>query len=169
MSIFTLHSRVLADYRDFVTSFFTVADAQAREFVERALVDEARLWPDFLLQVSPSYARKATVDELAERGELHRETARIFRGAEDEPFRLYQHQVEALEKARRAESYQGTPLDVEGQEIGVVLMQLAVCTATACPLLDEGPGSGIHQSPWEWASSWRALDLRMATNVPKVR
>jgi hypothetical protein len=59
--------------------------------------------------------------------------------------------------------------DVEGQEIGVVLMQLAVCTATACPLLDEGPGSGIHQSPWEWASSWRALDLRMATNVPKVR
>jgi ATP-dependent helicase YprA (DUF1998 family) len=105
MSIFNLHNRVLADYRDFVRSFFTVADVRAREFVEQALVEEARLWPDFLLQVSPSYARKATVDELAERGDLHRETKRIFRGADDKPFRLYQHQVEALEKARRGESY----------------------------------------------------------------
>lgn len=54
MSVFDLHSQVLADYRDFVRSFFTVADQRAREFVEHALVEEARLWPDFLLQVSPS-------------------------------------------------------------------------------------------------------------------
>lgn len=64
MSVFDLHSQVLADYRDFVRSFFTVADDRAREFVERALVEEAHLWPDFLLQVSPSYVRTATVDEL---------------------------------------------------------------------------------------------------------
>jgi hypothetical protein len=29
MSIFNLHSNVLADYRDFVRSFFTVADDRA--------------------------------------------------------------------------------------------------------------------------------------------
>jgi len=56
MSIFDLHSQVLADYRDFVRSFFTIADDRTREFVDRALDEEARLWPDPLLQVSPSYA-----------------------------------------------------------------------------------------------------------------
>src|SRR6266404_4903919 len=52
MSIFNLHSNVLADYRDFVRSFFTVDDDRAREFIERELVQEARLWPEALLQVS---------------------------------------------------------------------------------------------------------------------
>jgi hypothetical protein len=59
-------------------------------------------------------------------------------------------------------------LNVKRQEIGVVLVQPAVFTATACPLPDEGPESGVHHSPWELARSWRALDLRMATNVPNV-
>ncbi len=54
MSIFDLHSAVLADYRDFVRSFFIITDERARQFVEHALVEEARLWPDFLLQVSPA-------------------------------------------------------------------------------------------------------------------
>ena len=105
MSIFDLHARVLADYRDFVRSFFTIADTRAKQFLDEQLDQASRLWPDFLLQVSPSYARTATVDELASRGVLHPETARIFRGPDDKPFRLYQHQVEALEKARRGESY----------------------------------------------------------------
>ncbi|MGH7967044.1 MAG: hypothetical protein ACRERD_35350 [Candidatus Binatia bacterium] len=68
MSIFNLHSQVLGDYQDFVRSFFTIADARARQFVEQKLVTEARLWPDFLLQVSPAYVRQATVDELAAQG-----------------------------------------------------------------------------------------------------
>ncbi len=98
MSIFELHSAVLNDYQDFVRSFFTIADDRARQFVDRALIDEARLWPDFLLQVSPSYERVATVDDLATRGEILEETARIFRTNRGEPFHLYRHQVEAIEK-----------------------------------------------------------------------
>src|SRR5712664_3559760 len=105
MSIFTLHSDVLADYRDFVRSFFTVADDRAREFIDRELVEQARLWPQPLLQVSPSYARIATVDELDASGVVLEETARIFRNERGDPFYLYQHQVEAAEKARRDESY----------------------------------------------------------------
>ena len=124
MSIFNLHANVLDDYRDFVRSFFTVADDRAREFIERELVAEARLWPEALLQVSPSYARVASVDELADRGVILRETAQIFRtesgspleilelnerantaAPQGQPFYLYQHQVEALERAGRRESY----------------------------------------------------------------
>lgn len=105
MSIFSLHSQVLSDYRDFVQSFFTVADPRARDFVNRALMEEARFWPDFLLQVSPSYAQPRTVDDMATSGALHPETARIFRTPGGEPFRLYQHQVEAIEKAGQGQSY----------------------------------------------------------------
>jgi ATP-dependent helicase YprA (DUF1998 family) len=105
MSIFQLHTSVLADYRDFIRSFFTIADPRAEQFVERALNEEAQLWPDFLLQVSPSYERRASVDELAAQGLIHAETAQIFRTHTGEPFHLYAHQAEALEKARRGESY----------------------------------------------------------------
>ena len=124
MSIFNLHANVLDDYRDFVRSFFTVADDRAREFIDHELVEEARLWPEALLQVSPSYARVASVDELAARGVILPETAQIFRtergspleilelneradaaAPQGEPFFLYQHQVEAMERAGRRESY----------------------------------------------------------------
>jgi hypothetical protein len=45
------------------------------------------------------------VDELAARGLLLPETAQIFRNDRGEPFFLYQHQAEAMELARRGESY----------------------------------------------------------------
>jgi len=105
MSIFDLHSATIADYRDFVRSFFVIADQRVRQYVDHALDEEARLWPDFLLQVSPSYVRAATVDDLRDQGLLHAETARIFRTPGGAPFHLYQHQVEALAKARDQQSY----------------------------------------------------------------
>ena len=88
MSIFDIHSEVLSDYRDFVRSFLLIADDRAREFVNRALDEEAQLWPDFLLQVSPSFVRTVTVNELAKRCMLLEETARIFRIPEGQPFHL---------------------------------------------------------------------------------
>ncbi len=104
-TIFDLHAAVLADYRDFVRSYLTIADDRAREFVDRAIDAEARLWPDYLLQLSPSYRRAANVDELAAQGGIHPETARIFRTPEGKPFHLYQHQVEVIQLAARGESY----------------------------------------------------------------
>jgi len=105
MSIFNLHSSVLDDYRNFVGSYFTIADERAREFVERALFDQAELWPEPLLQLSPSYARAASVDELAANGTITPEAAALFRFEDGAPYYLYKHQVEALEMAIRGESY----------------------------------------------------------------
>ena len=56
-------------------------------------------------------------------------------------------------------------LDVEGEQIIIILVQVAVLTATAGALPDEGAERGIHHSPGELARSWRAFDLRMATKV----
>ncbi len=109
MCIFDLHSQVLADYRDFVRSFFTIADDRTREFVDRALDEEARLWPDPLLQVSPSCARSTTVDKLADSGLILEETARIFRTPEGQPFHLYRHQVQAIELARTRKAISSPP------------------------------------------------------------
>ena len=58
-------------------------------------------------------------------------------------------------------------LDLELKRAGVVFVKAAVFAATSCPLPHEGPERGIHHSPEELARSWRALDLRMATNVLK--
>lgn len=98
MSIFNLHSNVVADYRDFVRSFFSAADNRAREFIERELVEQQRLWPEPMVQVSPSYARAASVDELAERGVILRETAQIFRTERGSPFEI----LELNERSERA-------------------------------------------------------------------
>ena len=45
------------------------------------------------------------MNELAAQSVLHETTARIFRTPEGTPFHLYQHQIEALDKARGGESY----------------------------------------------------------------
>ena len=105
MTIFDLHSSVLGDYRDFVRSFLVIADPRVREYVDHALNVEGHLWPDFLLQVSPSYQYGPSVDQLAQQGQVHPEIAEIFRTAQGAPFRLYQHQIEALGKARANTSY----------------------------------------------------------------
>ncbi|NGO39052.1 DEAD/DEAH box helicase [Limisphaera ngatamarikiensis] len=104
MTIFDLHSAVLADYRDFVRSFFLIADERARAFVDRALEEEQQLWPEPLVQLSPAYAPGAAVDELARQGLVTEETARIFRHPDGRPFRLYRHQEEAIRKALAGES-----------------------------------------------------------------
>ena len=104
MSVFDLHAGVLDDYRDFVQSFINIADGRARERIENAL-NEGVLWPDPLLQLSPSYARAGTVDELAGSGDLHEQTAEVFRTEGGQPFRLYRHQEQAFELARAGRSY----------------------------------------------------------------
>ena len=105
MTIFDLHAAVLSDYRDFVRSFIYIADERIRAYVDHAFDEEAHLWPDFLLQLSPAYERGPSVDELAQMGILHPETARIFRTAQGHPYTLYRHQVQAIEKAHAGESY----------------------------------------------------------------
>lgn len=147
MSIFTLHSSVLADYRDFVRSFFTAADDRAREFIERELLEQARLWPEALLQVSPSYARVVSVDELAVRGTLAEETARIFRNERGEPFVLYQHQAEAMDKAGRGESYVVTSGTGSGKSLTYFLpivdsfLRRAPAQDRVSAASDQGPGA----------------------------
>ncbi|HWO94204.1 MAG TPA: DEAD/DEAH box helicase, partial [Dehalococcoidia bacterium] len=104
VNIFELHRNVLTDYRDFVRSFFLIADERAREFVDRAIEQEQRLWPEPLVQLSPAYVPGPNVDELARDGLVAQETARIFSWPDGTTFRLYRHQEEAIRKVLAGES-----------------------------------------------------------------
>lgn len=108
-SIFDLHRAVLSDYRDFVRSFFLIADERARAFVEQAVQADGHLWPEPLVQLSPAYASGRRVDELAREGRIAQETARIFCQPDGRPFRLYRHQEE-MNSARAA----GWPRSIDG-------------------------------------------------------
>ncbi|MBC7261358.1 MAG: DEAD/DEAH box helicase, partial [Chloroflexi bacterium] len=103
-TIFDLHQQVLADYQDFVRSFILIADDRAREFVKQTL-ESGSLWPEPLVQLSPSYALGPSVADLVADGRLHPEIAEIFCNDRGRPFRLYRHQVKAIELARGNKSY----------------------------------------------------------------
>ena len=56
-------------------------------------------------------------------------------------------------------------LDVEDLKLVLVLVKPAVFAASAGTLPDEGSKRDVDQSPLDAASSWRALDFRMAMKV----
>jgi len=102
-TIFDLRERMIEDYQNFVYSFIHIADERARKEIEELLRKEP-LWPEPLLQLSPNYERGHTIDQLAEMGLLHRETALIFRKEDGSTYHLYKHQENAIRKALRGES-----------------------------------------------------------------
>ncbi|MFN4294043.1 MAG: DEAD/DEAH box helicase [Thermoflexales bacterium] len=104
-TIFDLHAAVLGDYRDFVCSFIRIADPRAQEFVARQLDEQARLWPEPLLQLSPAYQPGCTTAELAAEDVIHPTTAEVFRRPDGAPLRLHRHQEEAIRRARAGQSF----------------------------------------------------------------
>ncbi len=100
MDIFEAHRQILEEYRRYVRSFLSIADERIRNAVQKALLEDNRLWPDALLQLNPAYEPAATVEELARAGQLRAETADVFRAPNGESLRLYRHQTDAIALAQ---------------------------------------------------------------------
>ncbi|MBM4287361.1 MAG: DEAD/DEAH box helicase [Deltaproteobacteria bacterium] len=100
MDIFALRDRVVAEYRDYFESFINILDDRLLDFVKERLAD-GEMWPDAVLQLNPAYEPGPTLRELAAQGVVTPEPARFF----GESLRLYRHQEEALQIARRGEPY----------------------------------------------------------------
>lgn len=103
MNAFALREKVVGEYAQYVKGFLRVYDPDLRQFAEQQL-REGRLWPEPLLQLNPAYERGATLDELADQGVIHPDTARFFQ-RRGRTLRLYRHQEEALHMARQGRSY----------------------------------------------------------------
>ncbi len=101
MSVFDLHQRIITDYEQYVQRFLLIADDRVRTFVERELSAGKKLWPDALLQLSPTYQSGDNVRDLVKQKSLHPLCEQIFCGSNG----LYRHQREAIEKAAAQRNY----------------------------------------------------------------
>jgi ATP-dependent helicase YprA (DUF1998 family) len=116
VDVFQLRDRVIDDYQNYATSFVQIADPRIREHVDEE-IKAGLLWPEPLIQLNPTFEVGGTIDELVDRGLLHKECRRIFRhkpapdGSDPEiprdglPIRLHRHQVEAIEAASKGANY----------------------------------------------------------------
>ncbi len=104
MDVFALRDKVVTDYREYIESFVRIQDERINDFVQQNF-EAGALWPDAILQLNPAYEPGPTLDELAANGTILKSTADFFRAASGKPLRLYRHQEQAIEIAKRSESY----------------------------------------------------------------
>src|SRR3990172_6798653 len=90
-NIFSLHRDIVADYKQFVSSFININDEQIRKVVEED-IHTGRFWPEPLVQFNPSFEIRGPANEFCGTGKLlHTDIAHIFKG-----YNLFRHQVEAI-------------------------------------------------------------------------
>lgn len=109
MDVFKFRDRLIEDYERFSRSFTHIRADDVRNAVEEAY-RSGRFWPAPLIQINPHFVSGGTIDELVDAGLLDAECAKIFRikSPDDtfgKPMVLHHHQRDAVEVARRGESY----------------------------------------------------------------
>ena len=145
VDVFALRDRLVSDYEEFTRSFINVRDPRIDDVVDREL-SEGLLWPESLIQLNPSFAPGASIDELAAEGILHDANRAIFRrnktegaaGAVDgSTLRLHRHQEDAIRVAATGANYVLTTGTGSGKSLTYIV-----------PIVDrilrEGPGKGIR-------------------------
>ena len=100
MDVFKLRESIVDEYKAYVESFVRVLDPRVSNFVQEQLAS-GELWPDAVLQLNPAFEPGQNLQQLADAGTIHADTARFF----GEDIRLYRHQEEALQIAKRGEPY----------------------------------------------------------------
>lgn len=108
LDVFDLRNNLIRDYSLFSRSFTKIAASDIKNTIDKEY-EEGRYWPEPLIQINPSYERVNTVQQLATEGALHPLCADIFQVGKPDgsasPLHLYRHQREAIEVARRQQSY----------------------------------------------------------------
>lgn len=140
MNVFELREQLINDYSSYIRSFIRIRDERVDALVTSCL-DQGRLWPDPLIQLNPSFQYAGTVDELVAEGVLHSECSRIFRTGKDngagKALRLYQHQADAIRRARADRNYVLTTGTGSGKSLAYIV-----------PIVDHvlrhGTGRGIQ-------------------------
>ena len=105
MSIFTLHAQVLADYRDFVRSFFIVADAKGASSFGALRWRKPICGRIFFCKSVPRMPDRQLSMNWPHAPSCTRRPPPSLRTPDAKPFHLYQHQIEALAKARAGQSF----------------------------------------------------------------
>lgn len=144
MDIFAYRDSLVRDYRDYVESFLAIKDDRVRDFVLEELRQGA-LWTNPLIQLNPNFKPGAWIDHLVAEGLLHETCAQVFRKGkkveqreiQGKPFRLHQHQEDAIRAAAQNQSYVLTTGTGSGKSLSYII-----------PIVDHvlrhGSGKGIQ-------------------------
>ena len=109
MDVFAFREQLVSEYKHFSRSFTTIKAQDIRETVDKAYED-GRFWPTPLIQLNPNFVPGGSIDDLVSKGTLDEECSKIFRIKKSPDtfgklLVLHQHQSEAIDIARRDESY----------------------------------------------------------------
>jgi ATP-dependent helicase YprA (DUF1998 family) len=147
MNVFEFRDRLVANYASYINSFIRIREPRIDAVVQENL-GSGILWPEPLIQLNPSFASGAYIDDLVRDGVLHPECARIFRlkrqqDDRGEPLRLHRHQDEAIRVARRGHNYVLTTGTGSGKSLAYIV-----------PIVDyvlrHGTGGGIKAIVLAW-------------------
>ena len=99
MNAFHAHQEIISLYKQYLQSFLYIKDERMRDRVFDAFAKN-ELIPEPLIQFNPSYERSKSLDDLISEKQVHPDLKKIFG-----TFRLYRHQVEALELGAKGEGF----------------------------------------------------------------
>ena len=122
MDVFAFRDEIISKYERFSRSFTRIRAEDIRQAVEEAYAG-GRFWPAPLIQLNPNFVSGGSIDDLVARGVLDTECAKIFRikkpsNTFGERLVLHRHQTEAIDIARRDESYVLTTGTGSGKSLG---------------------------------------------------
>jgi len=141
MNVFELRDNLVRDYKSYINSFIAIRDERIKGVVTERL-EAGELWPDPLLQLNPSFARGATIDDLVAEGILHEQCRGIFRigkvdGSAGRTLHLHLHQEQAIRTAAGGHNYVLTTGTGSGKS-------LAYIVPIVNHVLREGRGRGVR-------------------------
>lgn len=109
MDVFSFRDELVSEYARFSRSFTRIRAKDISREVDAAYA-AGRFWPAPLIQLNPNFEPGGWIEELVSDGTLHDECRNIFRlktpdDTDGESLRLYRHQTDAIDIAKRNESF----------------------------------------------------------------
>ena len=142
MDVFNFRNQIIKDYRDYVSSFISIAQARLKAFVDGCF-QSGSLWPDPLIQLNPTFKPGKTVAELVAEGVLHSGCAQVFRREKTtavgsgEDLLFHQHQEDAIRKSLQDRNYVLTTGTGSGKSLSYIV-------PIVNHVLEYGSGRGIQ-------------------------
>ena len=90
MDAFQTRENVVSNYREYLSSFLSIADDRIKTEVANSFESNGFI-PEPLIQFNPSFQKGESLQDLVNAGEIHQNVLTAFGG-----YNLYRHQIEAL-------------------------------------------------------------------------
>ena len=109
MNVFEFRNQLVAEYEKFTRSFTRIRAQDIEREVE-SRYNEGKFWPAPLVYLNPRFQSGGYIRDLVKQGVLDAECERIFRiknkkDTRGKALRLYKHQRDGIEIAKRGQSY----------------------------------------------------------------